>query len=57
MVRYTGGEIIAKYLIKEGVKYVVGIPGHGNLPLVDAFFKNKDKLKLIQPSRKCLEFI
>ncbi|TFG18447.1 MAG: thiamine pyrophosphate-binding protein [Promethearchaeota archaeon] len=52
MVRYTGGEIIAKYLIKEGVKYVVGIPGHGNLPLVDAFFKDKDKLKLIQPKQE-----
>ena len=52
MVSYTGGEIIAKYLIKEGVKYVVGIPGHGNLPLVDAFFKNKDKLKLIQPKQE-----
>lgn len=52
MVRYTGGEIIAKYLIKEGVKYVVGIPGHGNLPLVDAFFKNKRDLKLIQPKQE-----
>jgi acetolactate synthase-1/2/3 large subunit len=52
MVRYTGGEIIAKYLIKEKVKYVVGIPGHGNLPLVDAFFKNKDKLNLIQPKQE-----
>ena len=52
MVSYTGGEIIAKYLIKEGVKYIVGIPGHGNLPLVDAFFKNKDKLKLIQPKQE-----
>jgi acetolactate synthase-1/2/3 large subunit len=52
MARYTGGEIIAKYLIKEGVRYVVGIPGHGNLPLVDAFFKNKDKLKLIQPKQE-----
>ncbi len=52
MVKYTGGEIIAKYLIKEGVKYVVGIPGHGNLPLVDAFFKNKDHLKLIQPKQE-----
>ena len=52
MVRYTGGEIIAKYLIKEGVSYVVGIPGHGNLPLVDAFFKNSGNLKLIQPKQE-----
>ncbi|MFX0144854.1 MAG: thiamine pyrophosphate-binding protein [Candidatus Hodarchaeota archaeon] len=52
MSKYTGGEIISKYLIKEGVKYVIGIPGHGNLPLVDAFFKDKDKLKLIQPKQE-----
>ena len=38
---YTGGEIIAKYLIQEGVNYVIGIPGHVNLPLVDAFYRNK----------------
>jgi len=52
MQKYTGGEIISKYLIKEGVKYVVGIPGHGNLPLVDAFFKDQDKLTLIQPKQE-----
>jgi acetolactate synthase-1/2/3 large subunit len=52
MTIYTGGEIISKYLIKEGVKYVIGIPGHGNLPLVDSFFKNRDKLTLIQPKQE-----
>jgi thiamine pyrophosphate-dependent acetolactate synthase large subunit-like protein len=25
----TGGEIVTKYLIREGIKYVIGIPGHG----------------------------
>ncbi|TKJ22761.1 MAG: acetolactate synthase [Promethearchaeota archaeon Loki_b32] len=52
MPKYTGGEIISKYLIKEGVKYIIGIPGHGNLPLVDAFFKDKDKIQLIQPKQE-----
>ena len=52
MVKYTGSEIIAKYLIKEGVKYVLGIPGHGCLPLVDAFYKNRDQLTLIQPKQE-----
>ncbi|MFX1322913.1 MAG: thiamine pyrophosphate-binding protein [Promethearchaeota archaeon] len=52
MSKYTGGEIISKYLIKEGVKYVIGIPGHGNLPLVDAFFKDKDKIQIIQPKQE-----
>ncbi len=52
MARYTGSEIISKYLIKEGVKHVIGIPGHGCLPLVDAFFRDKDKLQLIQPKQE-----
>jgi acetolactate synthase-1/2/3 large subunit len=52
MPNYTGSEIITKYLIKEGVKYVIGIPGHGCLPLVDAFFKDKEKIKVIQPKQE-----
>ncbi|MHA1885015.1 MAG: thiamine pyrophosphate-binding protein [Promethearchaeota archaeon] len=52
MVRYTGGEIITHYLIKEGIKYVIGIPGHGNLPLTDAFYENRDKIRLIQPKQE-----
>jgi len=52
MTRYTGSEIISKYIIKEGVKYVIGIPGHGCLALVDAFFKDKEKLTLIQSKQE-----
>ena len=52
MPYYTGGEIITKYLIKEGMNYVIGIPGHGNLPLVDAFYRDRDKLQLIQPKQE-----
>jgi len=52
MPKYTGSEIITKYLIKEKVPYVVGIPGHGCLALVDAFYKNRDKIKLIQPKQE-----
>ena len=52
MPYYTGGEIVAKYLIKEAMRYIIGIPGHGNLPLVDAFYKDKDQLQLIQPKQE-----
>jgi len=52
MPYYTGGEIITKYLIKEGIKYVIGIPGHGILPLVDAFYRNKNEIQLIQPKQE-----
>jgi acetolactate synthase-1/2/3 large subunit len=37
MPKLTGGEIIASYLEKEGVEYLVGIPGHGSTNLLDAF--------------------
>lgn len=52
MPKYTGGEIVSKYLIKEGVKYIIGIPGHGNLALVDAIFKDKDNFTFIQPKQE-----
>ncbi|MFX1524881.1 MAG: thiamine pyrophosphate-binding protein [Promethearchaeota archaeon] len=52
MPKYTGGEIIAKYLIREGVKHVLGIPGHGNLALIDAFYRDQDKITLIQPKQE-----
>ena len=52
MTKYTGSEIITKYLIKEGVKYVLGIPGHGCLPLTDALYRDKDNIQLIQPKQE-----
>ncbi|WXG44990.1 MAG: thiamine pyrophosphate-binding protein [Promethearchaeati archaeon SRVP18_Atabeyarchaeia-1] len=45
---WTGGEIVAEYLIKERVPYIVGIPGHGNLALVDALRDRSDKISVIQ---------
>ena len=47
-MRLTGGEIIVEYLIKEGIPYVAGIPGHGCLALVDAFKGKEDKIKILQ---------
>jgi len=46
--RYTGGEIVAEYLIKENIPYAVGIPGHGNLGLIDALRDRSDKISMIQ---------
>ncbi|RQG88091.1 thiamine pyrophosphate-binding protein [Natrarchaeobius halalkaliphilus] len=47
MPELTGGEIIASYLEKEGVEYLVGIPGHGSTNLLDAF--NDSSVDVIQP--------
>jgi acetolactate synthase-1/2/3 large subunit len=48
-MKLTGGQIIAEYLIAENVPYVVGIPGHGCLGLVDAFVDKRDRIGMIQP--------
>ena len=36
-VLLTGGQIVAESLVRQGVPYLLGIPGHGCLALLDAF--------------------
>ncbi|MCM3761338.1 thiamine pyrophosphate-binding protein [Alkalihalobacillus oceani] len=43
----NGADIIVDYLIEEGVPYVVGLCGHGNVGLIDGLEKKKDKIKTI----------
>ena len=45
-MRLTGGQIVAHSLINNDVPWVAGIPGHGCLALVDAFFEARSKLPL-----------
>ncbi len=35
-MQLTGGQIVVETLVREGVPYIVGIPGHGTLGLSDA---------------------
>ena len=44
-MRLTGAEIVVEYLIREGVPYLVGIPGHGNVPLFDALVERPGKIE------------
>ena len=46
--RLTGGEIVMERLIAEGVPYLIGIPGHGILGLVDAARERIDQITVIQ---------
>ena len=43
-MQLSGAQIIAKSLVKAGVPYAAGIPGHGAWCLTDAFLDEKDKL-------------
>ena len=45
----TGGEFGAEYLIAEGVPYVFGIPGHGDMAAFDAFKEREDRISMIAP--------
>lgn len=36
-MKLTGGQIIAEYLVRRGIPYIAGIPGHGIWALLDAF--------------------
>ncbi|RKY75139.1 thiamine pyrophosphate-binding protein [candidate division KSB1 bacterium] len=47
-MKLTGGEIIAEFLIKEKVPYIIGIPGHGCLGLADAFIGREDRIGILQ---------
>jgi acetolactate synthase-1/2/3 large subunit len=49
-MKLTGGEIVIKQLVNEGVPYILGIPGHGVLGLFDALRKEEQSgnIKYIQ---------
>jgi len=40
-MKLSGGEIVVKQLVREGVPYILGIPGHGILALFDAVRKEE----------------
>lgn len=44
----TGGEIIADHLIAEGVPYVLGVPGHGDMGIYDALKDRSGSIEAIQ---------
>ena len=44
-----GGDLIAEFLVREGIPYVFGICGHGNVGLLDSLYDVSDKVKLVSP--------
>jgi len=44
----TGGEIVRDRLLAEEVPYLVGIPGHGIVAMLDAFRTTQDQIKILQ---------
>jgi acetolactate synthase-1/2/3 large subunit len=48
-MKLTGSEMITEILAREHVPYAIGIGGHGNLALVDAFRRSQDRIRVIMP--------
>ncbi|MBI2844844.1 MAG: thiamine pyrophosphate-binding protein [Armatimonadetes bacterium] len=46
--RLSGCEFIAEYLIKEGVPFVAGLPGHAMMAWEDAFKDRQDRIGMVQ---------
>jgi acetolactate synthase I/II/III large subunit len=44
-----GADIIAEYLLKERVPYILGYAGHGAIGLLDGIVKVKDRIRHISP--------
>jgi len=49
MARLKGAELITEYLIANGIPYVFGICGHGNVGMLDPLYQARDRIKLISP--------
>ena len=46
--RLSGAEIVVEYLIREGVRFAAGIPGHGSWNLTDALLDRADEIRTVQ---------
>src|SRR5438270_6815112 len=42
-----GGQVIVDYLVREGMPYVFGLCGHGNIGFIDALYERADEIKTI----------
>src|SRR5579872_418569 len=47
-MRMTGGQIVAEYLIREGVPMLFGVSGHGITALLDAFVDRQSEIAVMQ---------
>jgi acetolactate synthase I/II/III large subunit len=43
----NGGQVIVDYLVREGVPFVFGLCGHGNIGLLDALYERASDIKTI----------
>ena len=48
LTRLTGAQILVEYLVRQGVPFAAGIPGHGCWAITDALLDRQDAIRTIQ---------
>ena len=48
LARLTGAQILVEYLVRQGVPFAAGIPGHGCWAMTDALLDRRDAIRTIQ---------
>jgi acetolactate synthase-1/2/3 large subunit len=46
--RLTGAELVVEHLVRQGVRFAAGIPGHGCWTLTDALLERADAIRTVQ---------
>ena len=46
--RLSGAQIVVEFLLRQGVRYAAGIPGHGCWSLTDALLDRADEIRTVQ---------
>jgi acetolactate synthase-1/2/3 large subunit len=46
--RLSGAQILVEYLVRQGVPYAAGIPGHGCWNITDALLDRRDAIRTLQ---------
>jgi len=47
--KYKGADVVAEYMVKEKIPYMIGYAGHGAIGLLDSFYDKQDQIKVVWP--------
>lgn len=49
LTKMKGADVIAEYMLKEKIPYMIGYAGHGAIGLLDSFYDKQDQIKIVWP--------
>lgn len=49
LTKIKGADVVAEYMLKEKIPYMLGYAGHGAIGLLDSFYDKQDQIKVVWP--------